>query len=511
MRPRGIHLTASAVGLVLAAMLLVAPPVSADPAAASAPTTEATGERGTIAWGACTDDTMTSQGWACGTLTVPLDWDNLANPADAEIAFAILRSTAPDRIGALTFNPGGPGASGLSFSEYVRGVVPEDVSRRFDIVSWDPRGVGESTPHLRGCEEQPVFPSAAATGPVDWDSYVREYVAALAPLRTACFEANIDIAPYLGTYYVIRDMDALRAALGEEQWTYWGMSYGTRIGLRYARQFPTRLRAFLLDGSVAPNETMLTRSGQTAYKYGHVNATFTAAVGGGMPAKFDRVVRALNQRTVTIDDTTYTRWEIFPRIYARMGAQRAYPAIEAVIDEVHAALFGSGASARRLDRNLARLDAEDPASQAYFIDFVNCADVHTWPTIDQAVDVVSTAARVSSNTGAEDSLGRSTHCFGLTPGFAPRWTQLTRPLTMPTPPIVIQSYGDPATAWMGGRQMSQYFSRAAFLSYTGTQHVAYMRTPSACINDVATRYLLTLRVPRSTTCAYEPTPPPDPQ
>lgn len=494
-----------AAAAVFAAALVAAPATAAPASRESEPPP---GDRGGIAWSTCTDDSMTVNGWACGTLTVPLDWDDLANPANAEISFAILRSTATDRIGALTFNPGGPGASGVMSSEYVAGVLPPKVSRRFDIVSWDPRGVGESTPHLRGCEGEPEFPSPVATGPVDWDAYVRDYIATIEPLRKACFEANIDIAPFLGTYYVIRDLDALRAALGEEQWTYWGMSYGTRVGLRYARQFPTRLRAFLLDGSVAPNETMLTRSGQTAYKYGHVNATFAAAVGGGMPAKLGRVIRALNERTVTIDDTTYTRWDIFPRIYGRMGNQASYGSAARLIDEVYAALFGSGASARRLDRRLADLDEEDPASQGYFIDFVNCADVHTWPTVDQVVDVVRTASTVSSMTGSMDSLGRSTHCFGLPPGFAPRWTQLTRPLVMRTPPVVIQSYGDPATAWMGGRQMALFFTGAAFLSYTGTQHVSYMRTPSACINDVTTAYLLKQRVPRSATCPYVPTPPP---
>jgi pimeloyl-ACP methyl ester carboxylesterase len=502
-------MTARFLAGVLAAALALGVPasVSAAPRETAAPVPV---ERGSITWGTCTDDSMTSGGWECGTLTVPLDWDDLANPADAEISFGILRSTAPDRLGAFTFNPGGPGGAGLGLSAYVRGVLPDEISTRFDIVAWDPRGVGESTPHLRGCAPQPDFPPLPDTGPVDWEATVREYVDSVEPLRRECFETNADIAPYLGTYYVIRDLEALRIALGEERWTYWGMSYGTRIGLRYAREYPTRFRAFLLDGSVAPNETMLTRSGQTAYKYGHVNATFTAAMGEGMTAKYGRVVRALNERTVTIDGTTYTRWQIFPRVYGSLGNQARYPAVRKVIDNVYAALFGTGASARRLDRNLALLEEVDPDSQGYFIDFVNCADVHTWPTVDEVVDVVSTAARVSSMTGAMDALGRSTHCFGLTPGFAPRWTQLTRPLALPTPPIVIQSYGDPATAWIGGRQMSEYFTGAAFLSYTGTAHVSYMRTPSACINDRATRYLLTQSVPRSATCAYEPTPPPEP-
>lgn len=82
------------------------------------------------------------------------------------------------------------------------------------------------------------------------------------------------------------------------------------------------------------------------------------------------------------------------------------------------------------------------------------------------------------------------------------------PLVRKAPPIVIQAYGDPATAWLGGRMMSEFFAGAAFLSYTGTQHVSYLRTPSACINDPVTTYLLTLEVPKSATCPYVASPPP---
>lgn len=493
------------------------PPASAAPS--PAPVVHASFDPATaITWSSC-DDTFTQAGFECGALDVPVDWDDPANPDRASIAFAIKRSTAADRIGAFTFNPGGPGGSGLTSALAIDRLLTEPLGGRFDFVAWDPRGVGKSTPQLTGCTVPEERPQPPATGPVDWSAYVNEQIDLVEPLRAQCFAANPRVAPYLGTYYVIRDLDALRAALGEEQWTYWGMSYGTRVGFRYARTFPTRLRAFLLDGSVAPNETMLTRSGQTAYKYANVNATFTAAMGEGMTAKYSRVVRTLNERTVTVDDTVYDRWQIFPKIYPAVGAQRLFPTIASLINELNAAIVGQPASTRRIDRALARLAASRPAfpddlatadnddpSGVYLIDMVNCADVHTWPTRQQVVAVVRTATIASDYTGSMDALGRSAHCFGLPPDFAPRFTPLTRPLRMTTPPIVIQAYGDPATAWIGGRQMADYFTGASFVSYTGTAHVAYLRTPSTCINNATTRYLLTLRVPPSRTCAYVPTP-----
>ena len=300
-----------------------------------------------ITWSTCPQP-WPILGFECGTLDVPVDWDDPANPDRASIAFSIRRSTAADRIGAMTHNPGGPGATGLYWDR---------AGNRFDAVGWDPRGVGESTPKLTGCSvpDEDEHPSRPETGPVDWSTYVNAWIDLWEPLRAQCFEVNSRVAPYLGTYYVIRDLDALRAALDEEQWTYWGASYGTRVGSRYAREFPARVRALVLDGSVAPNETMLTRSAQTTYKYTNVNAAFTAALGAGMTAKYARVVRTLNERTVTVDDTTYDRWQVFPKMNLDVGRQDNYPELEDLIDELYAAIVGKPASARSIRRALAGL------------------------------------------------------------------------------------------------------------------------------------------------------------
>ena len=507
---RGLAALASVVAV---AAVLVAP-AYAPQAAEGQPTAqqvrglaESPGERGTITWYPCQDDSWA--GWECGSLTVPLNWFDKANPANAEIAMAIKRSTAPDRIGAFTFNPGGPGGSGLGSALRIRELLPTEIRDRFDFVAWDPRGVGKSSPKLSGCPPEPDGPDLPATGSVDWAALIPPYIEELTKARAACYAANEDLAPYLGTDYVIRDLEALRIALGEEQWTYWGMSYGTRIGLRYSRAFPTRFRAFLLDGSVSPNETMISRSGQTAYKYAHVNAAFAGAVGGGMGVKLARVVSGMNDDTILINGRSIDRWRVFGNIYSNMGRQSNYPWIRKLIDEVYDALYGGPVDETGFRRALKRLSESDDGSQTYFIDMVNCADAQPWPTTDQVVRMVATASVTSSYTGSRDSLGRSTHCFGLPTDIAPPWRPIVSPLVRKVPPIVIQAYGDPATGWVGGRMMSEFFAGAAFLSYTGTQHVAYMRTPSACINDPVTTYLLTLEMPKSSTCPYVASPLPE--
>ena len=239
-RPPAIAVLMGLLAALIAALLTgpgvaTAAPTPAAPAADQAVTDP---QRGTITWGECPAQRF--DGFECGVLTVPLDWDDLANPANAEIALSVKRATGK-RMGFLSFNPGGPGVSGMASTPGIWADLPRQVQQRFDWVGWDPRGVGSSQPQLTGCIEVEAAARAAAyeppaTGPVDWQAYTETYVAALGPGLAECLEINKDVAPYLGTYYVVRDLEAMRAALGAPRWNFWGMSYGTRIGYRYARE-----------------------------------------------------------------------------------------------------------------------------------------------------------------------------------------------------------------------------------------------------------------------------------
>ena len=180
---------------LLVAPALVAPALAADPIPSNPAVTDP--QRGTITWGECPAQGF--DGFECGVLTVPLDWDDLANPANAEIALSVKRATGK-RMGFLSFNPGGPGESGMALTPFIWGELPRQVQQRFDCVGWDPRGVGSSQPQLTGCIQAEAAARAAAyeppaTGPVDWQAYTEMYVAALAPGLAGCLEINKDVAP----------------------------------------------------------------------------------------------------------------------------------------------------------------------------------------------------------------------------------------------------------------------------------------------------------------------------
>jgi pimeloyl-ACP methyl ester carboxylesterase len=218
--------------------------VGLQPAAAAA-------EGSKISWSPCYREFGLP--FQCGTLQVPLDYDG---PSMATISIAVIRLPAADqahRIGSLFLNPGGPGGSGFDFALFAAPFLyTDEVRARFDIVGFDPRGVGRSTA-LRcfGTPRQwePYFlPFAFPLTPEEeaqWEAADRFVV-------DACEQRGGSIIDHMATADVARDMDQLRAAVGDQQLTYAGYSYGSFLGVTYANMFPDRVRALVVDGVLDP-------------------------------------------------------------------------------------------------------------------------------------------------------------------------------------------------------------------------------------------------------------------
>jgi pimeloyl-ACP methyl ester carboxylesterase len=230
-----------AVGLALAlgATIVVSSPVAAKTATPNVPV---------LSWRPCDD------GFECATATVPLDYEH---PAERTISLALIRQPATDpgrRIGSLFLNNGGPGNSPVDFVRTdMRGVVPADVQARFDVVGFDPRGVGASTPIrcFADADEQQAFFGPLPAFPVGAKEE-RAYLKAMAELGRRCEAGNGTLLAHVSTANVARDMDLLRRAVGDQQLTYAGYSYGTFLGNTYANLFPGKVRALLLDGVLDP-------------------------------------------------------------------------------------------------------------------------------------------------------------------------------------------------------------------------------------------------------------------
>ncbi|BBZ40144.1 alpha/beta hydrolase [Mycobacterium conspicuum] len=191
-------------------------------------------------------------GALCGKLAVPIDYKH---PGNDVAALAMIRFPATgDKIGSLVINPGGPGESGIEAALGVVQTMPKRVRERFDLVGFDPRGVGASRPAVwcnsdadndRLRKEPNVDYSPAGVAHIEDET--KQFVGRCVAKMGKNFLRNI------GTVAVARDLDAIRAALGDDKLTYLGYSYGTRIGSAYAEAFPQHVRAMILDGAVDPN------------------------------------------------------------------------------------------------------------------------------------------------------------------------------------------------------------------------------------------------------------------
>ena len=448
-------------------------------------------------------------GVECARLTVPLDWQTPTDGRTTTIDVRIMRSQ--EGGGGLTFNPGGPGGSGIDSFPGVYSVLPDEVVSRFDFVGWDPRGVGGSGPKLEGCSFDEFLPPD--TGPVDWQEFWEGTFADTAAANAACVAANPDSAPYLGTWQVIRDLDALRAALGYAQWNYWGMSYGTRIGNAYARTFPNRLRATILDGSLPSDESMF-RFGTTFPANLAVTTELFPALAAPAAARKVRIIEASLDAAVLAlpDGTEFTRWDWAEQYRSLLVSQAAYPLLTRYIDDLYTGVTAKPSPERRkaLKRVASvaeelRRQIKEGAAAAPILILVNCSDMHDRPTAEQLSTASQTVERDYGLT-APVFMGNASVCSGLDPaGLSPEVPTGPSVVALKTPPVFVLTRGDAATPWIWGRNLANTYAGSSTISYDSTQHVAYMFTPSDCVNDAVTEYLLTLKLPpRNLGCAYVP-------
>jgi pimeloyl-ACP methyl ester carboxylesterase len=187
----------------------------------------------------------------CATIEVPLDYDD---PEGRRIELAMLKRPANEqdtKVGTLFVNPGGPGVSGVQFARLSDALFTEPVLDNFDIVGWDPRGVGESTAITCLTDEQ-TDTLLAADGTPDSAAEVRRLVELNEDFTRGCTDDDDALIPQLGTFNSARDIDVLRSSVGDQRLNYFGASYGTELGAVYAELFPERVGRMVLDGALDP-------------------------------------------------------------------------------------------------------------------------------------------------------------------------------------------------------------------------------------------------------------------
>ncbi|MFC8124941.1 alpha/beta hydrolase [Streptomyces sp. NPDC057302] len=251
---------------------VVAPLVVAAVPAASADTASAP-RAASLTWEKCaTKDYPTLQ---CSSLEVPLDHD-LPHGRQITLALSRVPHTAKKSQGPLLVNPGGPGGSGLALAGFVAKTLPASVSARYDVIGFDPRGVGRSKPALdcRPGHFDPVRPDPVpATAAVETANLDRTQA-----FVTACAKKYADVMPFIDTVSAVKDMDAIRGALGAKKINFFGYSYGTYLGAVYGKLFPDRVRRMVLDSVVDPTGVWYDANIQQDYAFDARHKAFAAWV-----------------------------------------------------------------------------------------------------------------------------------------------------------------------------------------------------------------------------------------
>jgi pimeloyl-ACP methyl ester carboxylesterase len=209
---------------------------------------DAPSDNQSINWTPCSDDADDTL--LCGTLEVPFDYEN---PETGEFTLSLVKhpaTQASQRIGSMLVNPGGPGFGGTAIAENASAYLSSRLLEVFDVVGWDPRGTGDSTPAVDCIDEYDEYFAIDPTPANDQEK--QRLIDTSMRFADECEEKNTEILPYISTNNSARDMDQIRQALGEAKITYFGFSYGSELGGTWATMFPNTVRAAVLDGATDP-------------------------------------------------------------------------------------------------------------------------------------------------------------------------------------------------------------------------------------------------------------------
>ncbi|MBO0777092.1 MAG: alpha/beta fold hydrolase, partial [Actinobacteria bacterium] len=445
-----------------------------------------------------------NHGFQCARMWVPFDYHR---PGWRRFSLPVIKLPAShpsQRIGSLVVNPGGPGGSGIQYALQARSQVSAAVRARFDVVGFDPRGVGESQPAIT-CLSGPQLDKYFATSDNPANAAQLGQVVSESKLfARGCQQHSGPLLPYVGTANAARDMDVLRAALGDAKLTYLGKSYGTYLGAWYAQLFPTHVRALVLDGAVDPAESGMRMNAVQAQGFEVALRSFTAncltlstcPLGHGSVAKaigrlqglLDRAARKplssnisgqpgdapllLNGVAAALYSKSY--WS-----YLRSGLTAAFNGDGTLMVEL-----GDLLVERSPNGHYSNLTAANTA--------VNCVD-RPWP---RSLTAWQTAARAAAKKAPQ--FGAPIMWGSLPCAY---WPVKAAPVpalrAAGAPPIlVVGTTRDPATPFRDARALAGMLRSGVLLAWNGDGHTAY-RQGSSCVDSAVDQYLIHRTPPRN--------------
>ncbi len=433
----------------------------------------------------------------CARVQVPLEYDE---PNGRTASIALLRRPASDptsRIGSLLINPGGPGASGMTAAASMAGAVEgTELGRRFDLVGFDPRGVGASEPAIdcrttaeQDAERLDLDLDTSPAGVAQTEAEERHYA------QLCAERVGEEVLANVGSADVARDMDVLRAVLGDEKLTYLGYSYGTRIGTEYAEQFPDNVRAMVLDGALDPDEPLVeSLVNQGAGFQGSFDAFINWCLprqscwtDGPVPAteaQFQDLIAPLAQQPLPVGNRQLSYSDAETATVQALYSDQLWP----VLDEgLNGLQRGDGSVMLALADLYYQRDSTGYTNSEDAFTAIRCVDD---PPIKNRAAFREADRRYRDvapflDDGSPPSAARDVCAFWPVPATDEPGVLQVEGLT---PPLVISTTGDPATPYEAGVALADALG-GRLLTFEGNQHTVALQGVE-CIDTAVTRYLV---------------------
>ncbi|MFE6256906.1 alpha/beta hydrolase [Agromyces sp. NPDC057865] len=451
-----------------------------------------------LEWEPCGD------GLGCATAKAPLDWDD---PGTGEVQLALVRHVASgDRIGSLLVNPGGPGGSGYDFiADSLDYAVGQPLQERFDIVGFDPRGVGRSSPvecydaakmddYLYG-----IVP--AERGSDEWIQYVGD---AAGDFGAACAEQSGALLGEVDTVSAARDLDLLRAILGDEQLNYLGYSYGTFLGATYADLYPDKVGRMVLDGAIDPSASDTEVTEAQAVGFEHALSAYLEDCLTGSDCPFTGTVDASMQEVgdllASVDQSPLRGTDgrmvgadtLLTAIIYPLYSPESWPYLSQMLESVMlgdadlALSFADGYNGRNEDGTY-----RDNSTEAFRA--INCLDYTYQPDVDVMREKAAAIAEAAPTIGPYFGYGDLSCIQWPYQGDRERGEIHA---SGAAPIMVVGTTGDPATPYDWAVSLADQLDSGVLVTYQGEGHTAYNKS-NTCVSDAVESYLIDGTVPAS--------------
>lgn len=437
----------------------------------------------TLTWTPC------GTGLDCTTLDVPYDY---FRPTIGTFHLKVARHRAAmpsKRVGAMLTNPGGPGFGGLYLIENATGIFSESLLDRYDIVSWDPRGTGTSTPAVDCITDYDRY---FAVDPIPADAAAEQRLVDLSKeFGATCQKNSGSILPYISTQDSARDMEMLRRALGEDKLAYLGFSYGSELGAVWATMFPSTVKAAVLDGAADPNADAMQGTIDQAKGFEIALDAFLADCskkctfsGKRDPGEaFDALMKQIHDhayptaagRPALNLGITYTG------VVNALYSQQLWPALDAALT---AAGKGDGGGLLRLyDEYFQRKDDGTYGNELEAFLAISCLD-DRGPDSVAGVDAYnSELAKVAPRLGPSFE-----HSYACVFWPVPSVPKITSTGKGAGPIVVIGTTNDPATPFESSQRMARALEGGVFVKVVGNGHTGYAQ--SECVQGIVDRFFV---------------------